>query len=215
MMLPLGRRLPRALFKAMQSGCRRSCPPSPSPRLRGAGDPVGERLNLIARFTGRRHDQFFVAFTLLCLLMLMIVGAGVRAQENDASDNDVIRVAERMYCPVCENIPLDECDTIACVEWKEEIRKQLADGRGDQEIINSFVARFGDHVVGVPQDPVLRALTLIMPLLATAFAVAAGVVTFRRFGKRRDLSPMKESVGVDISDENYRQQLEADVQARR
>ena len=92
------------------------------------------------------------------LLVLLAFTALAQAQDGGVTDNDVIRVAERMYCPVCENIPLDDCETTACVEWKAEIRAQLAEGRSDEAVIDSFVARFGDNVVGVPQDPVLRAL---------------------------------------------------------
>ena len=143
-----------------------------------------------------------------------------QAQDGGVSDNDVIRVAERMYCPVCENIPLDDCETSACVDWKAEIRAQLAAGRSDQEVIDSFVARFGDNVVGLPQDPVLRALTVIMPLLATALAVIAGALTFRRFATpRKPGAPPpprshKEGEG-ETSDEAYRKRLEDDLRERR
>ena len=137
------------------------------------------------------------------------------AQGEGATDNDVIRVAERMYCPVCENIPLDECQTTACLEWKEEIRAQLAAGRGAQEVIDSFVARFGDHVVGVPQDPLLRTLAIIAPLLATLIALGTGVLTFKRFSMRQALSLDDEGVGGEVSDDVYRRRLEEDVLARR
>ncbi|MCY3832603.1 MAG: cytochrome c-type biogenesis protein CcmH [Chloroflexi bacterium] len=138
------------------------------------------------------------------------------AQGDTATDNDVIRVSQRMYCPVCENIPLDECQTGACLEWKEEIRAQLTAGRSEQEIIDSFVARFGDHVVGVPQDPVLRALTVITPLLGTALAIGVGVHTFRLFGRRQKLSlPQEALFSEEIADDVYRQRLEDDVRAWR
>ena len=140
----------------------------------------------------------------------------VSAQGEVATDNDVIRVAERMYCPVCENIPLDECQTTACLEWKEEIRLQLTAGRSEQQVIESFVSRFGDHVVGVPQDPLLRALTLMLPLLATALAIGIGVQTFRRFGRRQRLSLPQEIASTgEVSDDVYRRRLEDDVLARR
>ena len=153
----------------------------------------------------------------LCLIAVVSLAAMVLAQGNAATDNDVIRVAQRMYCPVCENIPLDECQTSACLEWKEEIRAQLTAGRSEQEVINSFVARFGDHVVGVPQDPVLRALMVIMPLLATALAIGVGVHTFQSFGRRQKLiAPDPDTIesGSDISDEIYRQRVEEDARAR-
>lgn len=165
--------------------------------------------------------------SIVALLVLLSFTATARAQDDGVTDNDVIRVAERMYCPVCENIPLDDCETIACVEWKAEIRAQLAAGRSDQDVIDSFVARFGDNVVGVPQDPVLRALTVIMPLLATALALSAGVYTFRRFGAQPKLNlpppPGSHNEGgrangesaVNTSDEVYRQRLEDDARGRR
>ena len=185
-------------------------PPAPSPRLQGGGA-------LIASIVAGGLPRYIPIRILLLVAVLVLSSAvGGQAQDGGVTDNDVIRVAERMYCPVCENIPLDDCETTACVEWKAEIRAQLAAGRSDQEVIDSFVARFGDNVVGVPQDPVLRALTLLMPLLATALAVGAGVFTFRRFGAQPKLSAGKAPApDGEMSDEAYRQRLEDDVRGRR
>ena len=86
----------------------------------------------------------------------------------------------------------------------------------DREIIDSFVSRFGDNVVGVPQDPVLRALTVLMPLLATALAIGLGVFTFRRFGAQQTLSLVSERAGAaEMNDEAYRRRLEEDLRGRR
>jgi len=176
----------------------------------------------VSRPSGSRHVAAGVSSKrpCICSIVMLLVSLAFTviawAQEEDVTDNDVNRVAERMYCPVCENIPLDDCETIACVEWKAEIRAQLEAGRNDQAVIDSFVARFGDNVVGVPQDPVLRALTVIVPLLATALAIAVGVFTFRRFGARRKSSVAGESaLAVEMSDDAYRQRLEADLRGRR
>ncbi len=138
------------------------------------------------------------------------------AQDGMVSDNTVNAVAEKMYCPVCENIPLDECHTSACLEWKEEIRQQLSEGISEQQVINSFVRRFGDQVVGIPQDPLLRALTVLVPVLAVVLAVALGIVTFRRFGRHEQLRINEAGVPVvESSDEDYLKRLEDDLQVRR
>lgn len=148
---------------------------------------------------------------LLAGLGLLLLCAGLASAQ--ASDNAVNQVAQRMYCPVCENIPLDECLTAACQEWKEEIRSQLAEGKTEQAIIDSFVARFGDHVVGVPVDPLLRALTIVLPLLATALALGVGYLTFRRFaGGKPGTAPPADR---ERSKATWRQRLEDDVRARR
>ncbi len=150
------------------------------------------------------------------LFLFFALAVLVHAQGERVSDNAVNAVAEKMYCPVCENIPLDECQTQACVDWKEEIRQQLSEGQTEQAVIESFVSRFGDQVVGIPQDPVLRGLTLLMPLFAALLAIAVGVFTFRRFGAHQRLSlndEIKEPAA--LSDEDYRLRLEKDLAARR
>lgn len=143
------------------------------------------------------------------LWLLMILAVATQAQ---VTDNDVNRVAQKMYCPVCENIPLDECHTLACIEWKEEIRLQLAAGQSEQQIIESFVRRFGDQVVGIPQDPVLRALTALVPALAFMLALAGGAFTFARFGQGQKLTVISETAA---SDAQYRQRLEQDLLDKR
>ena len=190
-------------------------PPGPLPHKEGGRVHFG-RSEPCLKSCGWRS---FIAVLTAVLLSVAAVWA---QQDGGVTDNDVIRVAERMYCPVCENIPLDDCETIACVEWKEEIRAQLAAGRSDQAVIDSFVARFGDNVVGVPQDPVLRALTVIMPLLATALAIGVGAFTFRRFGAQPRLgspSPLgtyeSDGESSEMTDEALRQRLEDDARGRR
>ena len=159
----------------------------------------------------RAAPRFATIGLQLASLVLVFACAWLAAAQ--ASDNAVNQVAQRLYCPVCENIPLDECLTVACQEWKEEIRAQLAEGATEQAIIDSFVARFGDHVVGVPVDPLLRALTIALPLLATALALGVGAMTFRRFAAgKTQAAPSAER---ERSEAAYRQQVEDDVRERR
>ena len=151
----------------------------------------------------------------LCLLWFCAVtGLAALAQEADVSDNQVNAVAKKLYCPVCENIPLDECQTVTCIEWKEEIRTQLGAGKDAASVIDSFVRRFGDSVVGIPQDPVLRALTLLAPIAAAIVFVMIGAATFRRFSRNRSAA-LSDAPGPETAtDADYRARLEADLKAR-
>ncbi len=157
-------------------------------------------------------------YELLIAIALLVLSLPVLAQDTVISDNQVNDVAEKMYCPVCENIPLDECRTITCLEWKEEIRSQLAEGQTEAEIIDSFIARFGDNVVGTPQDPVLRALTIIAPILTVIVSLGLGIYTFTRFSQHQKLKLENEPVYVTQdtkTDDDYRKRLEEDLLARR
>ena len=69
---------------------------------------------------------------------------------------------------------------------------------------------------GIPQDPLLRALTVLVPVLAVVMAIALGIVTFKRFGRHEHLRINDEGVpAAESNDEAYRQRLEDDLQARR
>ena len=53
---------------------------------------------------------------ILVLLLGFAVAAHVDAQEA-VTDDQVNEIAREVYCPVCENTPLDVCDTQACADW--------------------------------------------------------------------------------------------------
>lgn len=153
------------------------------------------------------------ALTIITLLML--VGLALPAAAQDITDDQVNEVARKLYCPVCENIPLDVCPTQACAEWRAEIRTQLANGATEQDVINDFVARYGEQVVGTPLDPMLRALSLLTPwLIGLVAIVAAGYILVRWRGGQ----PQRVVASVDASakdDDYYRARIEQDLQARR
>ncbi len=90
------------------------------------------------------------------------------------SDDEVNRVAKYLYCPVCENIPLDTCGTEACSRWREDIRRMLAEGYSRNEIIEDFVTRYGDRVRAEPPPEGLHLLVYVLPpvlLVAGAFVL--------------------------------------------
>jgi cytochrome c-type biogenesis protein CcmH len=72
--------------------------------------------------------------TLWIILFLLLLGltasiASAQGQQpQPVTDDQVNAVARQLYCPVCENIPLDVCPTQACAEWRELIRLKLSEG---------------------------------------------------------------------------------------
>jgi cytochrome c-type biogenesis protein CcmH len=141
------------------------------------------------------------------LLLILCIGT-VYAQRTVTQD-EVNAVAERMYCPVCENIPLDDCGTVTCQAWKEEIRTQLIAGQSADSIIADFVVRYGEQVVGIPQNPILRALSLVTPWLMVGLALFIGVWTFRRWQVRP--SETATPAAPTANSEAYRSRIEQDV----
>lgn len=176
-------------------------------------------LSFGCRDTACRVRVTIPIITLLILIFFSAISA--YAQDSAVTDDEVNAVAKRMYCPECENIPLDVCGTAACVQWRQEIRTQLEEGRTPEQVIDDFVARFGDRVVGTPQDPTLRTLSLVTPWLVGIVALVVVATVFLRWRKNRissasyGIPATPAESGPAVTDDDYRQRIERDLLARR
>ncbi len=148
--------------------------PSPATRshpwfwLSGLGLLVGALLVLSTLAWPQTHaDAQAVQLTLTTIVPIESI-----------TDDQVNEVAKELFCPVCENIPLDTCATQACEQWREEIRVMLAAGWTKEQIKEDFALRFGDRVLNEPPPRGLHLLAYVVPPLA----LAAGVyIMFRSF----------------------------------
>ena len=175
-----------------------------------------------------RRDKARLVPTILMMVCVLLIAFALPAHAQEpvttpeviqsVTADNVNAIAHKMYCPVCENIPLDVCPTEACAQWRAEIKSELEAGKTEPEIIAAFVARYGDRVVGTPQDPSLRALSLVTPwIIGLIVAVVAGVLLVRWWRQRATATQVAPSInGAAITtDDEYRARLERDLQARR
>jgi len=107
-------------------------------------------------------------FLLLTLILILYSTNQVHAQTPNPStptDDQVNAIAKQLYCPVCENIPLDVCGTQACEQWRELIRLKITEGWNEKQIKDYFVAQYGDRVLATPPASGLNWLVYIVPPL--------------------------------------------------
>lgn len=159
----------------------------------------------------------------VCIGMALSAGTSSALAQDDprrpVTDDEVNAVSKKLYCPVCENITLDTCGTLACAQWREEVRILLSEGKTPEQVIENFVARFGDRVVGTPVDPTLRALSLVTPWLLSALVLLATGAVLLRWRKARATAvpsaPVSKAAASVRTFEEYRARIEADLAARR
>ena len=106
---------------------------------------------------------------LLILLTLPSSTGVVYAQEpeREVTDDDVNRVARELYCPICENTPLDVCETQACEDWRALIREKLAAGQSDQEIVEYFAGIYGERARATPTTRGLSLAVWLAPVIGS------------------------------------------------
>ena len=97
------------------------------------------------------------------LVLAFVMVGSVLAQDPEPSDDEVNTIAKQLYCPVCENIPLDVCPTQACEQWRATIRDKLALGWSEEQIMQYFADQYGDRVLAAPPARGLNWIVYILP----------------------------------------------------
>jgi cytochrome c-type biogenesis protein CcmH len=155
-----------------------------------------------------RKALWIVAGLAAVLAGLLIVGV-VAAQGGVITDDQVNAIAKRLNCPVCENVPLDVCETQACVQWRDLIRQKLTAGEKPEQIINYFQATYGDRVLQEPPRRGFTGLVWILPFVGLVAGGAILAVVLRRMTAQP--APVKLEAAPSESADEYREQLEREL----
>jgi cytochrome c-type biogenesis protein CcmH len=121
-----------------------------------------------------RKLQMAMGITLGFVLLSQGFALPAFAQGGGPTDDDVNAIARELYCPVCENIPLDVCPTQACEQWRATIREKLVLGWSDDQIKDYFVDQYGPRVLAEPPAEGFNALVYILP--PVLFAIGAVIL---------------------------------------
>ncbi len=156
---------------------------------------------------------------LLITLLLLSLASGlfvlpVSAQERTPTDDEVNAIASQLYCPVCENTPLDVCPTEACRQWRLLIRDQLIEGKSETEIKQYFVENYGARVLAEPPRTGLNWLVYILPpviILLGAFILFSNLRSWTRSSKT-SAPPAPDNAG---SQDDYIRRLEEELRSRK
>ena len=164
-----------------------------------------------------RKILIILRFTLIIAALFFTGSRPVSAQDPKPtpSDNEVNRVAKQMYCPVCENIPLDVCPTQACHDWRELIRQKMAQGWTDQQIKAYFAQQYGDRVLAEPPRSGINWLVYVLPWVA--FLAGAVIVWRVLVTVRKKPGVLPEAIGpstVQGSDDPYIRELEEELKRK-
>lgn len=61
-------------------------------------------------------------------------------------------LGRRLRCPICQGEPIDESLSDFAVRVRTEIRRKLAEGLSDEEIIDLMILRYGPAIDGRPVE---------------------------------------------------------------
>jgi cytochrome c-type biogenesis protein CcmH len=124
------------------------------------------------------------AAALLLLVAWVGLAAGARAAEDP--EREVRDIAAALRCPVCQSLSVADSPSELAQQMRELIRRKVAAGERRGQIVDYFVARYGEDVL---LDPPRRGFTLLLwlgPLLALAAAAALLTRSLTRWRRGRE-----------------------------
>jgi cytochrome c-type biogenesis protein CcmH len=161
----------------------------------------------------KRHHWLLIfglvllAFVLFGVLLIITAPSAIAPTMPASSnlDDETMRVAQSLYCPVCPGVPLDVCETQACQQWRALIRDKLAAGETPEQIQQYFVSQYGERVLGAPTPQGFNLTIYLAPLAAIVIGLGLLFLAARRW--------MATRTGVAPADApgEYRERIEREL----
>jgi cytochrome c-type biogenesis protein CcmH len=165
----------------------------------------------------KRTTWLLILITLVVILAVASTSAAQELPPNAPSDDEVNAIAKQLYCPVCENVPLDVCPTQACAQWRDLIREKLSQGWSEAQIKTYFVEQYGDRVLATPPARGLNWLVYIIPPVAI---LVGAFILYKAFQTWKQSEPEQSLQGADINSptdeppDDYVTRLEEELRQR-
>jgi cytochrome c-type biogenesis protein CcmH len=109
-------------------------------------------------------------------LSLLIIPAAAQEKEEIAR-----RIEGELMAPCCWAEPVSQHLSPIAEEMRREIRAMLSVGKTEQEILDIYVARYGERILTTPPARGFNLLAYIMPWVLAVVGVVAVVVVLKRW----------------------------------
>ncbi|MBX9848146.1 MAG: cytochrome c-type biogenesis protein CcmH [Rhodocyclaceae bacterium] len=124
---------------------------------------------------------------LMCLMpVLAYAGEAKDMAADPVLEKRMIGLAEKLRCLVCQNESLASSHAELAEDLRREVREQMSKGKGDQEIIDYLVSKYGDFVL---YEPPMKSYTLLLWFGPFGLLLVGGGVLLFQLRKRRQTVP--------------------------
>lgn len=123
----------------------------------------------------------------LALLAVMPGPTSAVAQSRPSSGTVEARVsalAAKLRCPVCQNLSVQDSPSKVATVFRGRIRELVLAGRSDEQILDFFVARYGDWILLAPPKRGIALTVWLAPALVLGAGLAIAVGSVRRWTAR-------------------------------
>lgn len=144
-----------------------------------------------------------VALCVLGVLWFAPVPAGEAppVAEDPVLEKRMMKIAEDLRCLVCQNQNVADSHAELAIDFKNEIRRLLREGKTDEEVRAFMVQRYGDFVL---YNPPVKTTTWLLWLGPFVLMLAGLFMLVRKLKQRNKI----QANGLVLSDDEHRRALD-------
>ena len=149
---------------------------------------------------------------MLGLMMLMLVTAGA-ADLDPALEAKAKQLENQLIAPCCWRAPVSDHYSGAADEIRLEVRALLASGKDEEQVLQSFVGRYGDRILSAPPARGFNLLSWLLPFVALALG-GLGVLVYLRSQSppgAEPAQPASPASDLQPGDQRYARMLEKEL----
>src|SRR5690554_707923 len=95
----------------------------------------------------------------LSLAPLTLAAIDTYEFETEAQREQLYKVSSELRCPKCQNQNIADSDAPIAMDLRREVYRMVTEGKGDEQIVDFMVSRYGDFV---RYKPALTPATLVL-----------------------------------------------------
>lgn len=145
----------------------------------------------------------------LAALLFLLLVSPVKAESATVSD-----ISKQLICQCGCTLLLSNCTHIECpvgVPMKALIEQKLDQGQSEEQIIQLFVAQYGEVVLASPPKRGFNLAAWVSPFAAIAAGGVAIYFALKKWVKRGKRYQTKDVTKSKEEDKEYQRQLEKDL----
>ncbi|GAA5502454.1 hypothetical protein Dxin01_02198 [Deinococcus xinjiangensis] len=98
-----------------------------------------------------------------------VVNVPTSVQLTVAQEQQVERIGMKIHCPICSGESIAQSQTDISRQMMNQVREMVKAGRPEQEILNSFVASYGERILLEPPKRGITSLLWTLPVALLIF----------------------------------------------
>jgi len=142
----------------------------------------------------------------ILIILALVWGAIAFAADSAQDDKKAREIENNLIAPCCWTQPVSEHYSEVAEKIRTEVRQMVAAGKSRDEILDYFVAQYGERILAAPRAKGFNSLVYILPWLALALG---GWLLLLLIKKMR--SPVPATVPPTVLDSRYADAVEREI----